>query len=226
LTTFDVADPAANDKAAHRDNFREMVKEYETELLRASRARIYNDTRRAESLLITANEYATWSKIGNRCKPIALQDAKAVNAARSLKDRLAVKRAQKARDKANAKRLEQQVIRDAENVTGWRNGTYHYSLHNLPVMCRLSSDGKEVQTSHGARFPANHARKWIGFVISLFNKSEDWERNGNQIELGAFQIDKIRGSIPEQYLKAGCHIVTSKEVRHLDTLLVAEKLAA
>lgn len=219
LVTFEVANPDAETKPEHRDNFRAMVREYETEILRASRARVYNSTETAERMLNNANAYAARFKIGNRLQPIALENAKAVNAARKQKDNAAYKRAEKARAKAAKLAAEKRAADDKKNAEKWRAGVYHFPLHHIPVMCRLTSDGQTVQTSHGAEFPAKHARRWIQFVIGLFLSGTDWTRNGDKIRLGHFQIDHVNGAAG--LLRAGCHTVTRTEVERLAELLRA-----
>lgn len=217
LNTFEVANPDANTKPEHRENFREMVKEYETELLRASRARVYNSTDTAERMLNNANDYAKRFKIGNRLNPIAIEDAKATAAKRSAKDKAAAKRAEAQRQKRNAAALADRIATDENNALNWRDSTYHHSLFNLPVMCRLTSDGATVQTSHGASFPTSHARRFMPFVLGLFESGDDWQRNGDKMPLGHFQIDRVSGS--DGYLRAGCHTVTRAEVERLAALI-------
>ena len=222
LQTFDVENPDAETKAEHRENFRVMVREFETELLRASRARIYNDTAHAEQLRDNANRYAAWAKIGNRIKPVALDAIADRVKTRDARERAALKRERIAREKRRAAELEKQRAEYAEKLTAWRAGEGDcYTLGNYRytdrARVRLTSDGATVQTSQGAEFPARHAARFIGFVLHCFDTGTDWKRNGQRVPLGHFQLDAIAGA--GGVLRAGCHTVTANETRRLAALL-------
>jgi hypothetical protein len=222
LTVFEVDNPDAETKGQHRENFREMVREYEAELLRVSRARVYNSTDTAERMLKNANAYAVRFKIGNRLQPVAVQDAKAMIEKREAKDRRAAERARKAAEKQRAAELEKAKAEYSEQLKNWRDGLgSNHSLNGYKnvdrARLRLTDDGQIVQTTHGVEFPAHDAAKHIDFVLQCFEAKRNWQRNGEHIPLGYFQLDRIDGE--NGLLLAGCHTVTVNEVRRLAVLL-------
>lgn len=77
---------------------------------------------------------------------------------------------------------------------------------------RLSADGNEVETSMGARFPAEHARiAWRALRV-IYARGEEWQSTGRTIKLGHFAISRVdlAGTII-----AGCHHVARSEAERL-----------
>ena len=221
---FDVENPAARTKPEHRANFHKMAADYRAEVLRASRARVYNSLNTANHMLAQANAYAARFKIGNRLKAIETADIKGVIETQKKRDTAAARRAEKARIAAAAERAERMRAEYDAALVDWRAGLIHCTAlggmrQSDTARVRLSADGQTVETSQGAEFPARHARRWIQFVIGRFLSGENWARNGSEIRLGHFQIDTIDGAAG--LLRAGCHTVTRAEVERLAELLDA-----
>jgi hypothetical protein len=224
LGRYYVPNPAARTKAEHRENFRALVAEYEREILRLSRARKYTSLETSERMLANANEYAARFKIGNRLQPIDTSEIQERIKTREARESAARKRARKAAEKRERERLESMRAEYVENLAEWREGKRGlYGLgeyrHHDAARLRLTDDGR-VQTSHGAEFPASDARQHIGFVLACFDQGRNWQRNGENIPLGPFQLDRIDGKAGT--LRAGCHTVTVNEVKRLAAQLRAE----
>lgn len=216
LRTFEVLDPSAHSKAAHRANLAELRTEYEHTVLKASRARTNAPylLESAERQLQHANDYASHFKLTTRIKPAD------VTMIRARADKQAAK-AKAAADKAARIR----AMADAEKLELWRAGEFNGSLYGIPVACRLTSDGNTVQTSHGASFPVADAARGMSFVkrqMLTLGSSEAWHSNGEHVQLGHFQID----SITSTGIVSGCHRVSSDEILRLDALINARSVAA
>jgi hypothetical protein len=112
-----------------------------------------------------------------------------------------------------------QIAKQAEKVEAWRQGGRASFGYNLPTMLRVV--GETVQTSRGAEFPADHARRAFPLLQRIVESGKAWERNGHKIPLGHFQIDRvdIGGTV-----HAGCHTVPWSEVERAarDLGLIAE----
>ncbi len=100
-----------------------------------------------------------------------------------------------------------QIAAQAAKVESWRQGARINLGYNLPTMLRVVGD--KVQTSRGAEFPVDHARRAFPLLQRIVASGTAWERNGHKIPLGPFQIDRvdIGGTV-----HAGCHIVPWSEV--------------
>jgi hypothetical protein len=112
-----------------------------------------------------------------------------------------------------------QLAKEAEKVESWRQGARVHLGYNLPTMLRVVGD--TVQTSRGAEFPVEHARRAFPLLQRIVASGTAWQRNGHKIPLGHFQIDKVDvgGTV-----HAGCHIVPWSEIERAarDLGLIAE----
>ena len=214
LRTFEVDNVAANTKPEHRENLAALRAEYENTVLKASRARSNAQwlLELSEVRLQQANDYSAYFKLTTRIKPVdsslilarAKEQAAKAKAARAKRDRIA-------------------ALEDTERAILWRAGEYNGSLYRIPVMCRLTADGEIVQTSHGVKFPAADAVRYMPAAKRCAELGETWTRNGESMPLGQFQIDRIAA---DGTLTAGCHTVTYDEIMRLDALLNARNAAA
>lgn len=105
---------------------------------------------------------------------------------------------------------------NAEKIEAWRNGKSLSLPYDLPTMIRLRHDGMTLQTSKGAEFPAEHARKAWPLIKALYEHGKAWKRNGQTIRLGLFQIDEIKA---DGNVIAGCHIIGRDEIEHTAKIL-------
>ena len=75
----------------------------------------------------------------------------------------------------------------------------------------------EVETSRGARFPLEHAKRGLVLVDAVRASKEPWKRNGHTCHLGHYQIDSIDAN---GTVHAGCHVVTYKAIERIKDQLV------
>jgi hypothetical protein len=80
----------------------------------------------------------------------------------------------------------------------------------------LRIDGDEVVTSRGARFPISHAKRALAFIRRVREFGQAYVRNGHTIHLGPYALDRIE---PDGTVKAGCHVVSWKEIERIASAL-------
>ncbi len=122
----------------------------------------------------------------------------------------------KAEREAEKKRQEERKARAKqghdENLEKFRAGlnynSYPMKEFTDKVYMRIRPDG-DIETSRGAVFPVDHAKKAFTVIHMMKEKGESWKHNGKTIHLGHFQIDEIE---PAGNVKAGCHYVEWDEI--------------
>ena len=72
--------------------------------------------------------------------------------------------------------------------------------------------GSHLQTSKGAVVELKAATR----ILPMIRAGKHWERNGQTIQIGDFQLDAIEES---GNVKIGCHYVDRAEIDRLATLL-------
>jgi len=119
--------------------------------------------------------------------------------------------AEAAREKVRA---EQQAVRMAalaESAEEWRAGKVlvRTGLWEIPPMLRVSSDGANVQTSHGAEIPVADAIRIWPVIRRVMAGERDYEPGE---PLGHYRLSKIRrdGSIV-----VGCHDIAHSEIARI-----------
>lgn len=160
--------------------------------------------------------YATFDRFAKTVKSTAELDAEARQRA-EWQAQWAAEREERARKDAEAKA--ERARREANAVQEWRDGrpvpTVRY--HELPCMLRVA--GSEVLTSWGARFPVSDAVAAWPLLRAVFARGKAWKRNGERIELGHFQIDRVAS---DGMVTAGCHTLSRAEIEHCAALLGLE----
>jgi hypothetical protein len=132
-------------------------------------------------------------------------DSDALTAIRKREAKRAAEKAEQTkRERAEA------LVRQQELITQWRVGQYSGCLYDVPTMLRI--DGDQVVTSRGARFPVSHAKRALAFVRKVRESGQAYVRNGHTIHLGPYAIDRIE---PDGTVKAGCHVVSWKEIERI-----------
>jgi hypothetical protein len=113
-------------------------------------------------------------------------------------------------------RRRRQAEEAKEDLEKWRRGeATRLGLYHLPVALRLSKDGKQVETSHGAEVPVSRAKRLWNYIRDVkangipANASKPY---GAGINLGHFTLNEIRedGSI-----RAGCHNIAYPEIENI-----------
>lgn len=95
-----------------------------------------------------------------------------------------------------------------EKIANWRSGKYANLPYDLSPMLRIKGD--QVQTSKGAIFPLEAARRAIPYIKSVMDSGLDQEVS---FRLGTYKIDKIYA---DGTVKAGCHTVKWEEIQRLE----------
>lgn len=124
--------------------------------------------------------------------------------------------------RAEAKRARERELAAADAATrlaAWRNGErvyIGYSERGAYAALRLTRDGRDVETSHGAKVPAADARRAVVFIADKRRRAVAWARNGETFPVGNFQLDRVteRGDVI-----AGCHRIEWAEVVRLSAAL-------
>lgn len=124
---------------------------------------------------------------------------------------------------------------DGHEVSAWRRAVHYLCYDRDTVLMRiksqrgtLESDIPElngvqarlslgvIETSRGAEFPIDAALRALPVIRRMKKQGKGWQRNGETLPLGSFQIDTI---YPDGNVKAGCHLVTYAEIE-----LIAKEL--
>lgn len=114
------------------------------------------------------------------------------------------------RIKEQQKLAQEKANREAkQNLKKWREGENISLRRSNIIYMRLMLDSTIIQTSHGAEFPAEHGKLAFAYIKRAKEASTTWQRNGQQIRLGHFQIDTIKENGD---VKAGCHFVKYDEI--------------
>lgn len=215
---FRVPDPSSTD---YKRLYESYVKRFNEALWEAAKPRIRPTTREnhvneARNIASEANEFATFFKL--RRKPLAVpEDVEKFLADLTAKNDRAIKRDHVKREKRR-KELEAQAKIDLEE---WKTGKLTYTPYatfaGLPVEFRVRGD--QVETSLGAEFPIEHAKKAWPFVKSLLASGKPWETNGKEVRLGHFKLDSID---EEGAIHAGCHYIPKDKVYELAKLIGVE----
>lgn len=213
--------PEANSPREHSVNHQTMVADYRTLLHSASKARGRRADllRQAEVTRRKANEYRK-----RFCKG-AMSSCPVLPEIADLDNELA---RMDAADKARATRAANaKAKREAAALAEWENGARDEwkrdgkidldrwpaidaarSHWSAPTDFRLT-DADTVRTNLGAEFPRSHCRKAFQAIARCRKAGKTWERNGQQIRVGYFQIDRIEASGD---IVAGCHRIRWQEI--------------
>ncbi|QGH72876.1 MAG: hypothetical protein [Podoviridae sp. ctrTa16] len=95
--------------------------------------------------LVTRNEFPNWEKAEEKANHIIATEGERK------------RKAELNRLKKQAEQAEQAKI-EAEKVEKWERGEINGSFYNVGTRLRLSKDGKEIETSKGARVPLADAK--------------------------------------------------------------------
>lgn len=114
-----------------------------------------------------------------------------------------MKAAEKVREAARAAKM-------AELAESWKAGA-NVDIYSLPTIL-LRINGDEVQTSRGATFPLEHARKAFRLIAACKEKGQAWERNGHSVHLGHFNLDNVSA---DGDVIAGCHRIAWTEIERI-----------
>lgn len=103
-----------------------------------------------------------------------------------------------------------------DTFSRWQFSEARSAIENLPIMLRIKADGETVETSRGAEFPVDHARRAWPIMVRIKARGTAWARNGETVRLGPFQIDSIA---VDGTITAGCHVLPWNEAERMAALL-------
>jgi hypothetical protein len=103
------------------------------------------------------------------------------------------------------KKEAKEIALQQEKVIKWRSGNFIGSLYKLPVMLRLSKDGLNVETSHGASVPLAEAKEL--FKLYQSNKILAGTKISN------YSVRSL--DISNQVIIIGCHSIPLIEAINL-----------
>lgn len=108
------------------------------------------------------------------------------------------------------------IVRNQERIDLWRRGERVY-LPLSRALLRIS--GSEIETSLGARFPIEHAKKAFPLIKACHDNSKSFTPNGHAVHLGHYQLSSVdeAGNVT-----AGCHRVAWAEIELMATQLGLE----
>jgi hypothetical protein len=107
-------------------------------------------------------------------------------------------------------------VLNADKIAAWHNGEGHIRFDAECGGAALRVVGDELQTSHGARVPLEHAVKAFRFIKMVRERGEGWHHNGHSLRVGHFTVDAIQ---PNGDFKAGCHDIRWAEVERIARLV-------
>lgn len=117
---------------------------------------------------------------------------------------------------------------DGHEVSAWRRAVHYLCYDRDTVLMRVRKMTRKgdaffnedvpttIETSRGAEFPIDAALRALPVIRRMKKQGKGWQRNGETLPLGSFQIDTI---YPDGNVKAGCHLVTYAEIE-----LIAKEL--
>lgn len=90
----------------------------------------------------------------------------------------------------------------------------HYNMYKVPVALRVHEDGEQIETSHGAQIPIEHAYKVWQVVSRLREGKQTYTANGHTLHAGPFAVQSID---EHGTLRAGCHTIDYAAMLELAT---------
>lgn len=150
--------------------------------------------------------------------PVATRNrlAEQSNALRAVADDMdeelsAYREAEREREQAErAERERLATLKREEQIAAWHEGAdvrISFDAESGGAAIRIKGD--QLETSHGAAVPLEHAIKAFRFVKLVRQRGTEWQRNGKTIRVGHFQIDRIAANGD---FVAGCHKFTWPEI--------------
>lgn len=202
--------------ADHAENVDYYLRTITDTLNKASRAKKYQDSLLQDATELAA-EAVAYAKFFGLPKPkvpnvpkVNLEKLRKAQAAESAKQA-----------KATRERNAFEKLETTEKIRRWIAGEPvrfpdSYKLTPEESATRLRIQGENVETSRGAVFPVEHARKALPLIRRVWESGQEWNTNGHSIHLGPYKLDKI---LADGTVVAGCHTVSRAEVERIAGLL-------
>lgn len=188
----------------HERNTADYLERMRGLAVRAKRARKYGQHYMGSFLSVAneANAYATFFGLDWQ---LPADMTETLVKAEELAE--AMEATEKVREAARAAKL-------AGRAEEWKAGA-NVRIGEFPTIL-LRVRGDEVQTSRGAVFPLEHARKAFRLIAICKEKGQGWERNGHSIHLGHFALDSVS---KDGDVVAGCHRIAWAEIERIARLV-------
>lgn len=221
-TVFHIPDVITH--SYHEDNQASYIKRIDTHILTSARARLsWKKEYEHNAAVELRNEAILYAKFFGLRKPkiaeVPALDSDALKAIKAKESKRIAE--QSVLEKAARLAREQQDIADrADAVKYFRANRPYHHYYDMPVMLRIVTDETQtvIETSKGARFPIEHAKRGLALIKSVVARGEAWQSNGHTCHLGAYKIDRIDA---DGTVHAGCHVVPYSEI-----LLIAPAIEA
>jgi hypothetical protein len=200
-----------HEKSGHVINLQRMADNIESLKVQLSEAK--RDKRRLELLgsikrhIAEHNRYSMQFKLRKRLKPIDESNFATLLEAAKLQQA----KNKRAEDKRQAKQLAEQQ----EILAAWLQGAEKFPTASV-VGIHFRIVGDDLQSTMGAEFPIDHAKRAFSFIQSQWNNPQ---QPLPTIRLGYFTIDKIE---PDGTIVAGCHRITKQAVLDAAQLIGVE----
>lgn len=98
-----------------------------------------------------------------------------------------------------------------ERIEMWRRGASngYGNLHGIAPMLRVSTDGREIETSHGAQVPFKHGIRALRFILHTWSQGVGYTHSKeDEVGIGHFTLD----AITHTHVRAGCHNFERSEI--------------
>jgi hypothetical protein len=194
--------------AARIPEYNESIQECERKAARARSewSRDY-ELRRAAELHAEATAFKAFYDLSENVVPLTT-DLETVKAA------VKADTARKAKETRELKAKLQ--IENATRVRQWLDGESVHLPYDLDTMLRIKNG--VVETSRGASFPVEHARRGLMLVESVKASGQTWVTNGHTCHLGVYKIDRVDAN---GTVRAGCHVVKYEAIERIKPQLIA-----
>lgn len=183
---------------SHRANLKMYKTEVEHHLRKVGSARTQAGyyAGRVRLLVEEANAYAEFFGLSSRLEMPHIDF-----------DKLHAEDAERKRKQAEKRRADL-----AKRFPDWLAGKHVRTGHDEPVWLRLKADGETVETSRGAEFPLDHAKR----VLPLIRSGRAYQHTDHAEPVGHFRIDAVD---TDGNVRAGCHTVLRSEIERFAATL-------
>jgi len=200
----------------HAANLDRLMASYAEERARLTRARSYVTE---DCLRTRANKVSEYASLFGFKRAVDVEaDLRAMDTPKRRARIARQAERDNARRAADSARWAEQALVNAlgrdERIQEWRSGaavSLRYGDEGADgAMLRIKGD--TVQTSQGAEVPLSHVALAFRKVEACRAAGVEWRRNGESVQLGAFQLDRITA---EGDVRAGCHAIAWAETEAL-----------
>jgi hypothetical protein len=213
--TFNVYDVDASDNSAHMHNLSDMLTEYNGLVLKIARAKSATEwlVNTAQRLAGQAAEYGAFFGV-----PVPVFPPISEETLKAAKERAA--KASKEKAERTKQRNAERAAAELQRKNEWLAGENNYFRTNRGDYTYMRIKGENVETSQGADFPIEHAKKAFTIIRRMKENGVTWAKTAMTqeqaekcaIRLGHYQVDEIDA---QGNVRAGCHYVEWPEIERI-----------